>query len=397
MADCNWDPAKHGGKPCPVHGAGGSIETGQPGKVKINKGKYYHGDDEEISRDEYNELKGNGYTEDDMDANNEDDFGFDEEPEVEENKSTDDEVKKYKSVTDENIINPEDKENIEKIIDEIYNDPEVTFNKDKIRQWVDEYYNTGKYSWEKIKHYARNNVLYQQDIYEKVKELDSADSLKQMLNKKYWDKINIESTENEKGGVDFTITSKDGSFNPVWGLPDSFTDRLSRLGFTIAHLKDHLEIRDSNVDLKNFNKYFKNTEKSSDVPPDTQGDPDYIPIPKNHWENDESGQPNHIVVDEGPLKGTRFENERELKNAIQNGEEPNVYEDKLNLKGMLGPSTYSVIRNLIREKDLPEKSLLENLAKEMSESPYRERNNILRNFVRKYIYEKKEAEDFWED
>ena len=23
MAQCNWDPKKHGGRPCPVHGGGG--------------------------------------------------------------------------------------------------------------------------------------------------------------------------------------------------------------------------------------------------------------------------------------------------------------------------------------------------------------------------------------
>ena len=68
MSKCNWDPAKHGGRECPIHGAGGSMW------------------DENIltKQDKINKLKEKGYTEDEIEeelkgVGFDDDFEFDEE------------------------------------------------------------------------------------------------------------------------------------------------------------------------------------------------------------------------------------------------------------------------------------------------------------------------------
>lgn len=80
MSKCNWDPSKHGGKSCPVHGAGGNAGTGGH-RIRINGGKYEmklsdDSDWEEISSEEYNDLREGGYQE--FDETVDDDFGFDE-------------------------------------------------------------------------------------------------------------------------------------------------------------------------------------------------------------------------------------------------------------------------------------------------------------------------------
>lgn len=66
MSKCNWDPAKHGGRECPIHGAGGSMW------------------DENIltKQDKINKLKEKGYTEDEIEeelkgVGFDDDFDFD--------------------------------------------------------------------------------------------------------------------------------------------------------------------------------------------------------------------------------------------------------------------------------------------------------------------------------
>lgn len=80
MAECNWKPELHGGKPCPKHGNAGQ---GSDHQVRISGGKYQtriggdQGDWEDISKEEFDELKDGGYEE--FDATVDDDFGFDEE------------------------------------------------------------------------------------------------------------------------------------------------------------------------------------------------------------------------------------------------------------------------------------------------------------------------------
>ncbi len=81
MSVCNWDPSKHSGKPCPVHGGSGNPGAGGH-KIRINNGKYEtklseDSDWEEISPEEYSDLREGGYQ--DFDENVDDDFGFDEE------------------------------------------------------------------------------------------------------------------------------------------------------------------------------------------------------------------------------------------------------------------------------------------------------------------------------
>lgn len=79
MAECNWKPELHGGKPCPKHGNAGQ---GSNHQVRISGGKYQtriggdDGDWEDISKEEFDELKDGGYEE--FDATVDDDFGFDE-------------------------------------------------------------------------------------------------------------------------------------------------------------------------------------------------------------------------------------------------------------------------------------------------------------------------------
>lgn len=79
MSQCKWDPSKHNGQACPVHGAGGQSSNGH--KIRINGGKYQmklsdDSDWEEISSEEYNDLREGGYQE--FDETIDDDFGFDE-------------------------------------------------------------------------------------------------------------------------------------------------------------------------------------------------------------------------------------------------------------------------------------------------------------------------------
>lgn len=67
MSKCNWDPAKHGGRPCPIHGSGMWDENILTKKDKIEK------------------LKGKGYSEEEIEEelktqkfDDDDDFNIDE-------------------------------------------------------------------------------------------------------------------------------------------------------------------------------------------------------------------------------------------------------------------------------------------------------------------------------
>jgi len=113
MSECNWDPSKHGGKPCPVHGAGGNSGSGGH-KIRINAGKYEtklsdDSDWEEISDKEYEDLREGGYQ--DFDETVDDDFGFDEE----------DEYQEYIDKVNEDLEKVTDKKSAEYVADEIDN------------------------------------------------------------------------------------------------------------------------------------------------------------------------------------------------------------------------------------------------------------------------------------
>lgn len=87
MAQCNWDPAKHNGKSCPVHGASGT-ENNTGHKLRINGGKYQvkysdSSDYEDTDKETYDHLRATALQ--DFDENVEDDFGFDEDNGIEEN------------------------------------------------------------------------------------------------------------------------------------------------------------------------------------------------------------------------------------------------------------------------------------------------------------------------
>lgn len=122
MEKCNWDPSKHGGKPCPVHGNGGSEDKEGNHKVKIEGGKYKlkyddNSDWEDTDEETFNHVRVNAKA--DFDLNDEkEDFGFDEE-ESEEDKLwdkyekgeiTDKERENLNSERQKNLIG-EDEEN----------------------------------------------------------------------------------------------------------------------------------------------------------------------------------------------------------------------------------------------------------------------------------------------
>ena len=60
MAECSWDPNKHGGKPCPVHGAGGVDADYKKGSKRISSGKYQISKDrknyEDVDKKRYDDL-----------------------------------------------------------------------------------------------------------------------------------------------------------------------------------------------------------------------------------------------------------------------------------------------------------------------------------------------------
>lgn len=70
MAKCNWDPSKHEGRPCPIHGSGMWDENILTRKDKIEKLKSKGYTQEEIEE----ELKDEKFDEDD-----EKDFTYEEE------------------------------------------------------------------------------------------------------------------------------------------------------------------------------------------------------------------------------------------------------------------------------------------------------------------------------
>lgn len=61
MAKCNWDPSKHEGRPCPIHGSGMWDENILTRKDKIEKLKEKGYTQEEIEE----ELKDEKFDEDD--------------------------------------------------------------------------------------------------------------------------------------------------------------------------------------------------------------------------------------------------------------------------------------------------------------------------------------------
>lgn len=60
MSKCTWDPSKHGGQQCPVHGAGGADADYKEGSKRISGGKYQISKDrknyEEVNKERYNSL-----------------------------------------------------------------------------------------------------------------------------------------------------------------------------------------------------------------------------------------------------------------------------------------------------------------------------------------------------
>ncbi len=94
MAKCNWDPSKHEGRPCPIHGSGMWDENVLTRKDKIEKLKEKGYTQEEIEE----ELKGEKF---------DDDFDWEEKEEVKEDfdKDEDDAYTSYKKSGDEKYAN----------------------------------------------------------------------------------------------------------------------------------------------------------------------------------------------------------------------------------------------------------------------------------------------------
>ena len=76
MAECKWDLSKHGGRVCPVHGDSNEENKTKNLKVRIHKGKYQIKTDDEngwedVTKQEYEELRENGEQDFDTDTENE--------------------------------------------------------------------------------------------------------------------------------------------------------------------------------------------------------------------------------------------------------------------------------------------------------------------------------------
>lgn len=131
MAQCNWDPAKHNGKSCPVHGASGT-ENNTGHKLRINGGKYQvkysdSSDYEDTDKETYEHLRETALQ--DFDENVEDDFGFDEEKGFEVYKDKiKEEIEKVKTKEDAEYVSDLIDDNMEagyiseEMADELYNE-----------------------------------------------------------------------------------------------------------------------------------------------------------------------------------------------------------------------------------------------------------------------------------
>ena len=90
---CSWDPNKHGGKPCPIHGANGNENNIKPGtKVKNKEGKFgkvfnVRNDDYDV---EFEDKSRGSHKKEDLEGIDEDYEEFD--PEMEEDYEEEDEV-----------------------------------------------------------------------------------------------------------------------------------------------------------------------------------------------------------------------------------------------------------------------------------------------------------------
>lgn len=119
MAQCNWDPSKHGGKPCPVHGVSGN-ENNVGHKIRINGGKYQvkyadSEDYEDTDKDTFEHLRESGQQ--DFDETVDDDFGFDE----------DGDYKIYEDKIREELEKVKSKEDAEYVSDLIDNNMEAGY------------------------------------------------------------------------------------------------------------------------------------------------------------------------------------------------------------------------------------------------------------------------------
>lgn len=156
MAECNWDPSKHGGKPCPVHGAGGAgNQSGH--KLRINNGKYQvkyadNDDYEDTDKDTFEHLRETALQ--DFDETVDDDFGFDE----------DGDYKIYEDKIREELGKVKSKEDAEYVSDLIDNNMEAGYISEEM---ADELYNELD---KKIDEFSNNKPSIDYDEIERRKQ-----------------------------------------------------------------------------------------------------------------------------------------------------------------------------------------------------------------------------------
>lgn len=270
MSECKWDPSKHGGKACPVHGSGAAGTPGTGGhKIRINNGKYQaklddNSDWEDLTPEEYGDLRETGKQE--FDETNDDDFGFDEEDPTELSELfTDDDLKTidryssrydvdeddltgeiYSKAMDKIIdgVSPEDakSEAMEEVFDELASDrstddKSAIFN--DLQRSIDEAKSTEELS--DIEGKLRDSL--DQGLLDKPQY----DALSEQLYNN-WDVIedlNEEESENnqkQEGGADKSVTENDG--NKKLNVGDRFSFNFREFEVTNVD-DDHIYAKDA--------------------------------------------------------------------------------------------------------------------------------------------------------
>lgn len=355
MAECNWNPDKHGGKPCPVHGSGNAGD-GKHYK-RINQGKYEVSGDgktySETDRDTYNSFE----VDDDLfDVNEDSDFEYENE---------------YISKTLDDISKASDKKAFEYIADNIDELTEAGLiseeDSDRLYEELDK----------KIDESGERMPLYNSKISKKESspmnefsgpekegpsyaELDamSLDDAKKLYNegkisKGQLDDIAIRDFENKdkskeanrKGLVKETLVDKfndahlyndAGKYQLALGngeikefdTKDEAIDYLSEYSkkdYSWAKDEDDKEWRLKPENLAIVQKLqklgvdtSKLTKEDMDVARDflnrfgdnvkSRSPESHKNKPKHHWEKpDDPAKPPHLVIDEGPYAGNSYD------------------------------------------------------------------------------------------
>lgn len=272
MSECKWDASKHGGKPCPVHGGAGNPGAGGH-KIRINNGKYEtrisdDADWEEVSPEEYADLREGGYQ--DFDETVDDDFGFDEE-------------------------------------DVELNEFEDNFTENDIKE---------------IERYAEHYDVDTEELKQKIWD---------RFNEKIKDGTSVTNAKNDamEEVLDDVVSGKfnenDEAADPIQQGLDYIKKHYSEQEF--GSLQSFMEKRMNDWTGKEkaeIAEAYKNSQSSKDKY--SERSRISLDIPKYHTEPDENGGSN-IVIDEGRFKGNRYSSEDDFSSTENANEE--AFRDRL--------------------------------------------------------------------